>query len=236
MRRLILGLLAWWVCGATPAFVQQKVASNAGGNASAAFTGAPVAGNSILVLVSYLSTDTIASVTVEGVNITASATAPSTVTGVTTTFYYVHNIVGTSTQCQVSGTNGTRVSANCSEWSGLTNAAPEATNTNTGLANATVTTNSVTPASANNLVIAMGGWTANDYSSGPTNSFTRMTQTGGGALFQEGAYLIQSSATAQSTGWTLTAGINWAAAIAVFGAPASGPTNAQRSAGFWTFP
>ncbi len=82
-------------------------------------------------------------------------------------------------------------------------------------------------------MVAIGAWTANDYSSGPTNSFTRLTQTGGGAVFQESAYLIQAAVTAKSTGWSLTAGINWAADIFVFGAPTTGPTNAQRSAGFW---
>ncbi len=117
------------------------------------------------------------------------------------------------------------MSANFSEWSGLSNAAPSATNSDFGLANPTVTTGSVVPTTANNLVIGAGAWTANDYSTGPTNSFTRMTQTGGGTAWQEAAYLIQSSATSQSTGWGLSAGINWASAIAVFGAPAATNSN-----------
>jgi len=63
----------------------------------------------------------------------------------------------------------------------------------------------------------MYGSVLNSYLSGPTGGFTALTATGGTGAFQQGGYLIQSSATAKSTGWTLTGVDNWAAAIAVFG-------------------
>ncbi len=162
-----------------------------------------------------------------------STKSSNSVSGARTEIWYIHNIAANQTGVTIDTDNEITMVLNASEWSGLNNAVPEATNTNTATASTTVTTNSVTPSSAANLIIGMGGWTANDYSSGPTNSFNRMTQTGVGAIFQESGYLIQSSATANSTGWTLTAGINWAASIAAFGGPTTGPTPSQRSAGFF---
>lgn len=236
--RLIIGLLVCWSLSAAPALVQQKTKGNNSGNGGTTLTSATTTGNSIFALISILSTDSIdpaSPPTIDGQVLTLGPS--TTVTGAKVLLYYLNSITGGSGVCTVSTLGATKVTVNWSEFSGLSNAGPEATNTNTGVASSTVTTNSVTPASANNLVIALGGWTANDYSSGPTNSFTRMTQIcSGTTLCQEGAYLIQVSATAQSTGWSLTAGINWAASVAVFGAPSTGPTNAQRSAGFWVIP
>lgn len=221
---------------APPALVQQAAITDSAGDA---FGLAPVnfmTGNSIIAIVSHPSTET-----TDGVSLgpdTAILGPSATVAGIKVEIWYVHNGAGGSRSFEALTVSGSgRISINASEWSGLANAAPEGTNTNTGLLSSTVTTGSATPVSAANLVVGAGAWTANDYSSGPTNSFTRLTQTGGGLAWQEGAYLIQAAATVNSTGWALTAGINWAAVIAVFGAPTtSGPTNAQRSAGFWVMP
>jgi hypothetical protein len=207
-----------------PVLVQQGVGTTANGQSSgvAITLGAdPTAGNALICLISFPSTssDTGGPANPNADNF--QSVASSTVAGVTTEIYVATNVAGgtDSNGIQVSTDLPARLSMSVSEWINLKDAPAEATNTNSGVVSSTVTTGSVTPVSASNLVIAIGGWTANDYSSGPTNSFTRMTQAGGGAVFQEGAYLIQSSATAKSTGWGLTAGINWAAVIAAFGAP-----------------
>ncbi len=172
------------------------------------------------------------------INLTKDTGASVVGTSIAVDVWYLHgnsDATQTGIRCLLSGLSGLPTTI-ALEFSSLTNAAPESNNTNTGVSSSTVTTNSVTPASANNLVLAVGGWTANDYQTGPTNSFIRLTPKANGTVDIEGAYLIQSSATANSTGWGLTAAINWAAGIAVFGAPAGGPTNAQRSAGFWVLP
>jgi len=51
------------------------------------------------------------------------------------------------------------------------------------------------PPTAPNLVIGIGAYVSadNDYSSGPSNGFTRLTPTGGAAIFQECAYLIRET-------------------------------------------
>ncbi len=198
------------------AFVQQASGTDGGGIVNPNFPSNVTAGNSLICVVSYLSTDSLSGVA-QGVNFLTLA-QHSTVSGVSVDIYYKHSVTGGTLSTDVETNSGTRVSVNWSEWSGLKNAVPESLNTNSALAGTTVTTNTATPSSTNNLIIAGGAWTANNYSSGPINSFTRMTQTGGGAAWQESAYKIQSAATANSTGWSLTVGINWAAAIAAFGA------------------
>lgn len=204
-----------------PVLIQQKTAttSNGAGGITATFDVPVTVGNSVIVEISFAS----------GFVTTVSIQNPSPeilVAGITkngtlirTAIWYIHNITSAHTQIVVTGSAANRLSFNASEWSGLTNAAPEATNSAATAANANPATGSVSPASANNLVIASGAWTLDDYSTGPTNGFTRLDQTGGSVAWLESAYLIQSSATAAGTDWTLTAGINWAAAIAVFGAP-----------------
>lgn len=205
----------------TPVLVQQATGFVDPGDTFTpiTFSAQTIAGTAIIVCLSHPATTTVNAVLdSDAVNFTQVALR--TGSGVTTEIWALPNGLGGTAGVFIdsSGTVG-EIWANLTEWSGLNNAGAEATNTNSGLASSTVTTNSVTPASTRNLVIAVGGWTANDYVSGPTNSFTRMTPIGGTGTFQESAYLIQSSATARSTGWTLSAGINWAAAIAVFGGP-----------------
>lgn len=229
-RRQFVKRGAIWVSAATlgtrilraaaPALVQQAVGTDSGGDAVTLFPVNTTAGNSVIFIISHLSIDTMSpgDVTLGPEELIKGPVA--TVAGVTIEIWYLHNIAGGTKSVEaLNDSFSNRISVSATEWSGLTNAAPEATNTNSGVLGSTVTTGSVTPISVANLVIAGGGWTANNYSSGPTNSFTRLTPTGGGAAWQEGAYLIQTTATSKSTGWGLTAGINWAAAIAVFGAP-----------------
>lgn len=202
-----------------PALVQQIATggSDAGDSVAVNLTAPSVAGNALIVCISHVSTTSINSVTTIGSVPLAQAVIKSG-TGIVTEIWIATN-VASDDGVTVSATATGQLQINLSEWSGLNSAGAEATNTNSGVASTAVTTNSVTPVSTHNLVIASGGWTANNYSSGPTNSFTRMTPIGGATSFQESAYLIQTAATSKSTGWTLSAGINWAAAVAVFGAP-----------------
>lgn len=236
-KLLPLGLLCW-ACFAADPFVQQKAGGNAAGGGPLSFNATATAGNSIVVFtIAAISDSPLTISLIPGGQSLTSAVRKAVAATPPIQIWYIHNIPSGVTGVEVDSLDiGVNAFWTQVEFKPLTNAAPEATNTNSALASSTVTTGSATPASATNLVVAMGGWTANNYSSGPTNSFTRLTPSGGSGTFEEAAYLSQSSATAQSTGWTLTAGINWAGAIAVFGMPASGPTNAQRSAGFFMGP
>lgn len=205
-----------------PVLVQQKTATGADGSAgiTATFDTPLVAGNSVIASISFVNVgapgfDNVPTL-VGGGGAPLIITTGSTVTGVDTYIYYLHNVTGGETALSFSMDTPVRASVNVSEWRNLANLAPVDTDANSALASATVTTNSVTPTHSTNLIIAVGGWTANNYLSGPINSFTRLTATGGGAAFQESAYLLQSSIAATSTGWTLSVGVNWCAAIAAF--------------------
>lgn len=202
-----------------PGLVQQAVGTNAVSDSVPATFGSVVgAGHSVIACVSVLSTDAVADVRTGESDTGLTRACTSTVAGVTTEIWYLHDVDPTNQSVVLFGTSSTRGSIAISEWTTLTNAAPGATNTNAQIAATAVVTNSVTPATTRNLVIAVGGWTADQYASGPINSFTRLTPTGGGAAFQEEAYISQSAATAKSTGWTLSLGINSASCIATFSA------------------
>jgi len=235
--KLILGLLLCWSLSAAIVVTNRGSSSHNGVPAQVNYTNNT--GDSIIAFVSYNAAVEAGGLQVNVVGGGGGALTCGTAvagTAITSNICWIHNSPAGVTGVAFDSNNEAQLNLSVITISGLNNAVPDATNSNTAVANSTVTTNSVTPATASNLVVAVGAWTANDYSSGPTNGFTRLTQTGGGSVFQESAYLIQSAATAKSTGWGLTAGINWAAGIAVFGAPTTGPTNAQRSAGFWVIP
>lgn len=208
------------ISGPNIILVQQAVATGAGHNNITATFGAPTTvGNVIIACVDYSDSDPVTNVD-SPIDALIQQTE-STGTGIATAIWSVV-VSGAETNHKIYKAGDIlRATVWFSEWSGLTESVSDAdaVNGNTGLASSTVTTNSVTPLSANNLIIACGGWTADDYSTGPTNSFTRATAAGGGSVWLESAYKLQTSATAASTGWTLTAGINWATAIASFGAP-----------------
>ncbi len=242
--KLILGLLlgcgaAFAQCTGVDKCVQQTSATAANGGAGVTATWGTnlTAGNSVVVEIAF-SQGNINSVVLVGGG-AESLTADITNAAPTlrrTAIWHVHNIAGGSTGVKVTNSGANRTSFNAEEFTGLTNAGAEATNPASGTADPNPNTGSVTPVSANNIIVAVGAWTANDYQSGPTNSFQRLTQAAGGSPFQESAYLQQSSAATNSTAWVLTVGINWGTAIAVFCAPSTGPTAAQSSAGFWVVP
>lgn len=203
-----------------PLFTQQKARANNGSTAvSTNWDTTMIAGDSAVIIISFTDAVSSSSGTLSGggSEVLTRATT-STITGNTTEIWYVHNVTGGETNATITLSGTSRYTINALEFSGLKNINPEATNTNSALVNSTVTTNSVAPSSTNNLIIASGAWAVNDYSSGPILGFTRLTSSATLNVSQEGAYLIQSSATSQSTGWTLTAGINWCSSIVAFGA------------------
>lgn len=199
-----------------PQLVQQKTGGDSGVKNFLFSFDAPVQSNNLVVVcVSYLNTTILNSV---GLNIDGlSSQIAANGTGIATEIWSVITTMAAQLDVALTTANGTDLVVNMSEWSGVSTAIAEAVNTGTGVLSATVATSSVTPVAASNLIIGAGGWTANDYLSGPTNGFTRMTQVGQGATtFQESGYIIQLAATTKSIGWSLTAGINWAAVIAEF--------------------
>lgn len=202
-----------------PTLVQQKTGSITDKTITFNFDAPVTASNAVIVCISYLNTTSVTAIDNGGTASLVQQVVASG-TGVATAIWSATNVTGGATDVNITLLDTTDVVVNMSEWSGLSNAGAEAVNNDAAVLSSTVATGSVTPASTRNLIIAVGAWTADDYSSGPTNSFTRMTQVGSGATtFQESAYRIQTSATARSTGWGLSAGVNWAAAIAAFGAP-----------------
>lgn len=205
-----------------PILVQQKTSTTTGRSDVTVTFDSPIAtGSLIVVTITYIPTaNTIVNVT--NTNLDSFTQQVSSVgTGIAAETWTGTNSSGGDTDIIISQDSGSlRVTANISEWSGLSNSSAEAIQSGTGLAGTSVSTGSVIPSSAHNLLIAVGGWTADQYSSGPTNSFVRLTPEGGGAVYQEAAYLYQTSATTKSTGWTLSApGLNWAAAIIALPAP-----------------
>lgn len=225
-------LTAGFADAAVPSLVQQAVATDGiGGQALGTLPTLPIAGNTYIAIVTHASTTTTDSVTGDDGDTPLSLVTSSTVAGVTTEIWWANNIEGDAQPFTAILVGVGTISINLSEWGNIKTASAQAVNGNTGLASSTVTTGSVASTSNSSLVIAAGGWVDDDYLSGPINGFTRMTQTGSAAVFQEGAYLINSGGVAKSSGWTLTTGINWAAAIAVFGGTPA--TNAQASAGFF---
>ena len=198
-----------------PALVQQAVGTDASGSPSASFS--PAAGNSVIMVISYLSTDVVDSDPRLTGGFTESLTLAiaSTVVGVTVEIWYIHNIAGGHTGATFVGLEGTRCSLNVSEWSGLANSTPTDTSTNSGVAAAAVSTGSVDPIMPNNLVVGMYGSITDSYVSGPTGGFTALTSTGGTGAFQRAGYLVQSAATAANPGWTITSD-NFAAAAVSF--------------------
>lgn len=196
--------------------VQQKTGSNSG---SATVTmDASVASGNTLILTAFCNTTP--SVSGGGVSWTQAV-------GATNVFiYYGHGADGTSSEITVtvSGRSAYAV-ANVSEWSGLANATPEATNQN-AITGTTPATGSAALTSSTGIAIACAGFRDSSYSSGPTDSFTRMSSATILIYIIEPAYRILSSAASYSTEWTLgSTPISGTAMIAVFadGAPSGNP-------------
>lgn len=223
-----------------PAFVQQAVGAHPPGSGTPGQLSvalAPAAGNSLFVCCAApqkneanANTNGITSVALVGAGGALTRvlrfTQPSGSGNPRIDIWYVHDVpAGVTgvllTVADVTGAgDDVTITANVSEWSGLVNQGPLGLNENSANSTA-VTTNPVTPSSASAVVIAMVGTNADLYLSGPTNSFTRMTQandnTGLWTMAQESAYQIESSVDAYATGWALTSANPWAAAIVAFG-------------------
>ena len=208
-----------------PSLVQQAHASEDGSGSVVCtlpvnFTN----GNSLIVVVACSAASTISSVITAagGVPFTQAVTEPGTGIGAVD-IWYLHNYSGfPDNQVLVSTSSPTAsIVMSLAEWSGLLNAVPESTDRNAAIANSSPVVGPVTPVSASNLLIAGGGWAIDDYLSGPTNSFVRLARPAPSPLVSmEAAYLIQTSATPQTTGWFLSAAIDWSTVMAAFGAAA----------------
>lgn len=207
-----------------PQLVQQKTGTIVGDTLTITMDAPFTAGNTLFVCVSYAGTSSISSM----------ATAPGVQSGGNQDNTDVRSAIGNDiwffagtgdgtetgvTIVQVSAL--TRMSVWVGEFSGITPGIghEDATSADATASSSVAFTRQINPVSANNLILASFGMVANDYSSGPTDGFTRATAVGGGVVYQEVAYKFQTSADAASTTWTLTAGINWASTISAFGGP-----------------
>lgn len=206
---------------ATPSgpLVQQAtgIGIDSGSGVTVSFPSPTTDGNAIVVCISH-ATGSVSGVVTgnsDGLSLVAS---PAVGTGIIVDMYFISSVSPNSTII-VSADAAVSIKISISEWSGLNNAAPEDSSANTSLASSTVITGHIFPVSTNNLLIAVGGWTANNYSTGPNNGYTRMTPVGSLSAYQEVAYLIQSSTADTRCTWTLTAPLNSASIIAAFAAP-----------------
>lgn len=208
---------------AAPALIQQHAVTGSVTSELETFLDDnPAAGNSIIVCVVVDSLATIDQVRLDEAHLNLTRAGNSvTNDGVRTEIWYAHDIAG-GADCKeilvsLNNPGGTelKVLLNAQEWSGLRNAAPAFTNHNTGTSSSP-SSNPAAPGSARALLIAVAAWNADAYDSGPTNSFTRLTQTGAGAVFMESAYRVVSVVSTYQTGWGLSESLDWAAAIAAF--------------------
>lgn len=206
----------------TPYLIQQATATCASGDCTVTMGANFLDTSVIVVTIANLDADGVRGVYydsnygADGFLLTVSAEniIYSIVTNIYTnvTFNYGgHNTV----LVRPNGSSG-RVSVNVTEWGSVDG---DGDATYDVSSSTTVNTNSVTPASTRNLVIAAGGFASNFYSSGPTGGFTRLTAIGGSGVYLETAYKIQTSATAATATWKLSSSADWAGAIEAFAAP-----------------
>ena len=201
-----------------PQLVQQKIGTTASGDLTITLDTDTTPGNVLTVCVAYNNSDDISTIsTIE--NTDSFVSQASVGSAAIATGLWSLTAVRSDSGIMIHPVTGiTRITANVQEWSGLSSStAEDAHFDSSGSFNSTVLAGVDIPSSANNLAIACGGWVADDYSSGPTDSYVRLTPAGAGSIYLESAYLIQFSADPTSTTWSLSAGINWAAVTAVFG-------------------
>lgn len=203
-----------------PVLVQQAVAVgiDSGSGFQVNLLNAVGSGNYIIVCISH-ATGTVNSVTPGFSLADLTLVGTSIGTGITVDMFALTPTDPGDTFVTISATTSVSLKVSISEWSGLSNATVENEKQNATSLSSTVTTENTIPNSTNNLIIAVGGWTANNYSSGPSDGFTRMTPVGSLSAYQEVAYLVQSSADPKNTTWMLTAPLNSTTVIAAFGAP-----------------
>lgn len=206
-----------------PQLVQQKTGTVIDSTLTITMDAPLTAGNALFVCVSYAAASSISSMVTGPVNLgTGTQDNTSSRTAIANDIWYFDTAGdGTETQVVVVQASAlTRMSVWVGEFSGITpGLAHEGASNNSVVASSSVSTFAASMGSAVNLSIASFGMVANDYSSGPTDGFTRATPIGGGTVYQEVGYKIQSTNVITSTTWTLTAGINWASTISAFGGP-----------------
>lgn len=206
-----------------PQLVQQKTGAVVGNTLTITMDAPLTPGNALFVCVSHATASGISSI-VTGPGALGTGTQDNTKNKAAIAndiWYFDTTGDGTETSIRVVQSSAlTRMSVWVGEFSGITPAAAnESFNGDSNLASSSVAPGSVSPVSPTNLILSSFGMVANDYSSGPTDGFTRATPVGSGTVYQEVAYNLQSSADVASTTWTLTAGINWAGTISAFGGP-----------------
>lgn len=122
------------------------------------------------------------------------------------------------------------------EVSGLSNVVPSSYDSVTDTSSTHCNGPTVTPSTLGNMVFAFASWAGNYRVSGPTG-LTRVAGTGQSNSFIDSGYIIQSTMAPVSTTWAHSGDNLCATMAAVFAAPDPpppvGPTNAQRSAGFF---
>lgn len=206
-----------------PLLVQQKTGTVIDSTLTITMDAPLTAGSALFVCVSYVASTSFISSIVTSPGALGAGTQDNTgVRNIGDDIWFFNTVGdGTETGITIVQSSGlTRMSVWVGEFSGIQpNSMHESANNDNNLASSSVTTGSVSPLSANNLILASFGMVANDYSSGPTGGFTRATPIGSGSVYLEVAYKLQTSADAASTTWTLTAGINWASTISAFGGP-----------------
>jgi len=203
------------VAGTDPPTLVRQFTATAWGTVN---LGTPaVAGNTIIVCVSFGTSDNASAALVDGVDgydMTPANTDALSGRGVSILYYT--NVPPNVTSVVVFPADGSVAPRiHVSEWNRPNDAAPSSVNKNTGAASSTVTTGSVSPVSTRSLIIACMDANGSTYLSGPTNGFTRLTNVG----TLEVAYLGATAAGTYSTGWSRNANATWAAQIAAFGAP-----------------
>jgi hypothetical protein len=198
--------------GATISFVQQITASTtAVTTLTMTLPALPRAGDALVLLTSSNGASGVTSVIGGGVTWIKIAASGA---NVNLDLWYGLDSSGASTTITVTYGATEDVSANVSEWSGIAiaNALDVAWPNNSGSGGTTVTTVSATTTNANDLII--GGFAQNanaSISSGPTNSFTQLTNAGGTVSppLTGPAYRIVSSPGAYSTSWTVNTTNGW---------------------------
>jgi len=209
--------------GTAPALVQQKPGTTAAGSSglTVTFDDLVTVGNTVIACISFPDTAGYAIEPILDGNFLTHAIDISE-TGVRSWIYYTHNVPTVENNVAYELDLTVRANMHISEWSGLSNAAPEDTSDATNASSSTLAVVPATldPTSLKNLVIGIGGYVnATDaYSSGPTDGFTRMDQTGGASVFQEVVYLIRTTDHAEVTSnISLSSALTQATCAASFG-------------------
>lgn len=211
------------VAAASP-LVQSKASTTADGSAglTAVFNTPLLAGQSMFAVISYEShggrsvSPTLVGGGGDALNQSVGNNGSNSVE-----IWYFHNVAGGETGVTFSTNDAVRANIQALVFTGCQNAGEEGTSTYAVLNSGTMLCNSVAPVSASNVIIA--GWAyvdaTNQYTGGPTHSFTRVgTGTGGATLRQECAYLVRSAdASALDTTLSISAADDYISAGAAYG-------------------